>query len=190
MSVIAIRHGETEWSLSGRHTGTTDIPLTERGRAQARRLRALLARRSFARVLVSPRVRARETCELAGLGSVAVIDPDLAEWDYGAYEGLTQAGIEALAPGWLVFRDGCPGGETTEQVAARADRVIGTIIGATGDVAVFSHGHLLRVLVARWLGFPPGAGQHFLLDTGTWSELGHYRGTPALSTWNAPPETG
>lgn len=189
MNVIVIRHGETEWSLSGRHTGTTDVPLTERGRAQAMRLRAWLARRSFARVLVSPRARARETCELAGLADTAVIEPDLAEWDYGAYEGLTQAEIEARSPGWLVFRDGCPGGETPAQVAARADRVIAGVIGSAGDVAIFSHGHLLRVLVARWLGLPASAGLHFLLDTGTLSELGHYRGTPALSLWNAPPES-
>ena len=186
MSVFAIRHGETEWSLNGRHTGTTDIPLTDNGRRLAERLRAALNGRTFALVLVSPLQRARETCELAGVAARAIIEPDLIEWNYGKYEGLTPREIDRQAPGWLIFRDGCPGGETPEQVGARADRVIARARAFEGDVALFAHGHVLRVLVARWLGLPPGAGQHFLLDTGTLSLLAHYHGIPALKTWNAP----
>ena len=186
MSVFAIRHGETEWSLNGRHTGTTDIPLTDNGRRLAERLRSALNGRTFALVLVSPLQRARETCELAGAGARAIIDPDLVEWNYGKYEGLTPKEIDRQAPGWLIFRDGCPGGETPEQVGARADRVIARAHAVEGDVALFAHGHVLRVLVARWLGLPPGAGQHFLLDTGTLSLLAQYHGIPALKTWNAP----
>ena len=186
MSVFAIRHGETEWSLNGRHTGTTDIPLTDNGRRLAERLRSALNGRTFALVLVSPLQRARETCELAGAGARAIIDPDLVEWNYGTYEGLTPKEIDRQAPGWLIFRDGCPGGETPEQVGARADRVIARARAVEGDVALFAHGHVLRVLVARWLGLPPGAGQHFLLDTGTLSLLAQYHGIPALKTWNAP----
>jgi probable phosphoglycerate mutase len=186
MSAFAIRHGETEWSLNGRHTGTTDIPLTDNGRRLAELLRPALSRRTFALVLVSPLQRARETCELAGVAARAIIDPDLVEWDYGKYEGLTPREIDRQAPGWLIFRDGCPGGETPEQVGARADRVIARGRAVEGDVALFAHGHLLRVLVARWLGLPAGAGQHFLLDTGTLNVLDYYRGIPALKIWNAP----
>lgn len=186
MSIFAIRHGETEWSLSGRHTGTTDIPLTENGRREAERMRPLLTRQSFALVFVSPMRRAKETCELAGLGNQAIVDPDLSEWDYGAYEGLTSPQIQKEAPGWQIFRDGCPGGETPDQVAARVDRVIARARAAEGDVALFAHGHLLRVLAARWLGLPAGAGAHFLLDTGTLNVLDDYRGIPALKIWNAP----
>jgi probable phosphoglycerate mutase len=186
MSVIAIRHGETQWSLNGRHTGTTDIPLTDNGRRLAELLRPALSGRTFALVLVSPLQRARETCELAGAAAHAIIDPDLAEWNYGTYEGLTPREIARQAPGWLIFRDGCPGGETPEQVGARADRVIARARAVEGDVALFAHGHVLRVLVARWLGLPAGAGQHFLLDTGTLSMLADYHGIPALKTWNAP----
>ena len=186
MSVIAIRHGETEWSLNGRHTGTTDIPLTDNGRRLAELLRPVLSRRAFALVLVSPLQRARETCELAGLAAHAIVEPDLMEWNYGKFEGLTPNEIEQQAPGWLIFRDGCPGGETPENVGARADRVIARARAAGEDVALFAHGHLLRVLVARWLGLPAGAGQHFLLDTGTLNILDYYRGIPALKTWNAP----
>jgi len=184
--LFAIRHGETEWSLNGRHTGTTDIPLTDNGRRLATRLRPLLARTSFARVLTSPLQRARETCELAGLGESALVDPDLVEWNYGKYEGLTPAQIHATADGWLIFRDGCPGGETPAEIGERVDRVIARVRVVAGDVAVFAHGHVLRVLAARWLGLPPGAGQHFLLDTGTLNVLSYYRGVPALKTWNAP----
>jgi probable phosphoglycerate mutase len=186
MSVFAIRHGETAWSLNGRHTGTTDIPLTDNGRRLAERLQPVLSGRAFALVLVSPLSRARETCERAGVGARAIVEPDLAEWNYGTYEGLTPAQIHEQAPAWLIFRDGCPGGETPEDVGARADRVIARARAVEGDVALFAHGHVLRVLVARWLGLPPGAGQHFLLDTGTVSVLDHYRGIPALKTWNAP----
>jgi broad specificity phosphatase PhoE len=184
--VFAIRHGETTWSLSGQHTGTTDIPLTDNGRRLATRLRPRLARESFALVLSSPLQRARETCKLSGLAHAALIDGDLVEWNYGKYEGLTPAQIHAAAPGWLIFRDGCPGGETPAEVGARVDRVIARARAADGDVALFAHGHVLRVLVARWLGLPPGAGQHFLLDTGTLNVLGYYRDVPAIKTWNAP----
>ena len=185
-SVFTIRHGETEWSLNGRHTGTTDIPLTDNGRRLAELLRHALARQKFSLVLVSPLQRARETCKLAGLADAAVIDRDLVEWNYGAYEGLTPKQIHEKAPGWLIFRDGCPGGETPEQVAARADRVIARARAVEGDVALFAHGHVFRVLVARWVGLFASAGQHFLLDTGTLSVLGYYRGIPAVKTWNAP----
>ena len=186
MSVFVIRHGETAWSLSGQHTGTTDLPLTDNGRQLAKQMRPVLARQAFALVLVSPLRRARETCELAGLGEAAVIDPDLAEWNYGQYEGLTSKQIHEAAPGWLIFRDGCPGGEQPEQVAARADRVIERARALEGDVALFAHGHLLRVLVARWVGLPTLAGQHFLLDTGTLSVLADYSGIPAVRIWNGP----
>jgi len=186
VSVFAIRHGETEWSLNGRHTGTTDIPLTDNGRRLAGLLRPALSGRSFALVLVSPLQRARETCELSGVSGAVIVEPDLVEWNYGKYEGLTPKQIHETAPGWLIFRDGCPGGETPEHVGQRVDRVIARARAATGDVALFAHGHVLRVLVARWLGLPAGAGQHFLLGTGTLSELDYYRGIPALKTWNAP----
>ena len=167
MNVFAIRHGETQWSLSGQHTGTTDIPLTENGRRLAERMRPVLAGKSLALVLCSPMQRARETCELVGLGDTVVIDPVLVEWNYGKYEGLTPKQIHEAAPGWLIFRDGCPDGESPEQVGARVDRVIARARAVDGDVALFAHGHVLRVLVARWIGSPAGAGQHFLLDTGT-----------------------
>ena len=158
MNVFAIRHGETAWSLSGQHTGTTDIPLTDNGRRLAERLQSVLAREVFALVLCSPMQRARETCELAGLGNDAVIDPDLAEWNYGEYEGLTSAQIHETSPGWLVFRNGCPGGETPEQVGVRTDRVIARARAAKGNVALFAHSHVLRVLAARWIGLPAGSG--------------------------------
>ena len=161
MNVFAIRHGETAWSLSGQHTGTTDIPLTDNGRRLAERMRPVLAEEAFALVLCSPMQRARETCELAGLGDKAVIDPDLAEWNYGEYEGLTPKQIHEVAPGWLIFRDGCPGGEAPEQVGARVDRVIARARAVDGDVALFAHGHVLRVLVARWIGLPAGGGPAF-----------------------------
>lgn len=186
MNVFAIRHGETAWSLSGQHTGTTDIPLTENGRRLAARLQPMLSGESFALVLCSPMQRARETCELTGLGAAAVNEPNLAEWNYGAYEGLTPKQIHETAPGWMIFRDGCPGGETPEQIGARVDRVIARARAAAGDVALFAHGHVLRVLAARWIGLPAGAGQHFLLDTGTLCVLGYYRDVPAVRVWNGP----
>ena len=181
-----MRHGETAWSVSGRHTGTTDVPLTDNGRRLAERLRPVLAREAFARVFVSPMRRARETCELAGLGTAAVTDPNLLEWNYGGYEGLTPEQIHQSAPNWLIFRDGCPGGESPEQVGARVERVIAEIRAVDGDVALFAHGLVLLVLVVRWIGLPVGAGQHFTLDTGTLSVLGYYRGIPAVIVWNGP----
>jgi probable phosphoglycerate mutase len=186
MNVFGIRHGETAWSLNGRHTGVTDIPLTDNGRRLAERLRPVLARQSFELVLVSPLQRARETCALAGLGGRAVIDPDLLEWNYGEYEGLTPGQIHDAAPGWMIFRDGCPGGETPEQVGMRVDRAIARARTAGGDVALFAHGHVLRVLAARWIGLSPAGGQHFLLDTGTLCVLGYYRDARAVRVWNAP----
>ena len=184
--VWLIRHGETEWSRSGQHTGRTDLPLTEAGREAARALAPVIARESFALVLTSPLRRARVTCELAGLGDRAHVDPDLVEWNYGEYEGLTAAEIHERAPGWLLFTDGAPGGERPEEVGRRVDRVIARIRAAPGDVAVFGHGHLLRVLAVRWLGWPVAAGRHFLLDTGTVNVLSAYRQAPALKRWNAP----
>jgi broad specificity phosphatase PhoE len=186
VSVFAIRHGETAWSLSGQHTGTTDIPLTANGRRLAERMRPVLAKEAFARVVTSPLQRARETCVLVGLGETAAVDPDLVEWNYGKYEGLTPRQIHEAAPGWLIFRDGCPDGEAPDEVGARVDRVIVRARAVQGDVALFAHGHVLRVLVARWIGLPAAAGQHFLLDTGTLNVLGDYRGIPAVKIWNAP----
>jgi broad specificity phosphatase PhoE len=149
-------------------------------------MRPVLAGKSFALVLCSPLQRARETCELVGLGDTVVIDPDLVEWNYGQYEGLTPKQIHETAPGWLIFRDGCPDGESPERVSARVDRVIARARAVDGDVALFAHGHVLRVLVARWIGSPAGAGQHFLLDTGTLCVLGYYRDVPAVRIWNGP----
>jgi len=188
LNLFVIRHGETAWSLSGQHTGTTDIPLTDNGRRLAARLRPALDKETFALVLVSPMRRARETCELAGLGGSAAVEPDLVEWNYGEYEGLTPRQIDDIAPGWLIFRDGCPGGETPARVGARADRVIARAraVGNDADVALFAHGHVLRVLAARWLGLPPGGGQHFMLGTGTLSVLGYYHQMPAVRIWNGP----
>lgn len=181
-----IRHGETAWSLSGQHTGTTDIPLTDHGRRVAQRMKPVLAREAFGLVLVSPMQRARETCRLAGLGDKAQVEPDLVEWNYGEYEGLTAEQIDGVAPGWLIFRDGCPGGETPAQVGARVDRVIARARAIEGTAALFAHGHVLRVLTARWLGLPAGAGEHFLLNTATLSVLGYYHEAPAVKIWNGP----
>jgi probable phosphoglycerate mutase len=181
-----LRHGETEWSRSGRHTGRTDLPLTDAGRRAAQALAPVLARESFVLVLTSPLKRAQATCELAGLGDRAEADADLVEWNYGEYEGLTPAEIHERAPGWLLFTDGAPGGERPEDVGRRVDRAIARARAAPGNVAVFSHGHLLRVLAARWLGWPVAAGQHFLLDTGTVNVLSAYRRAPAIKRWNAP----
>ena len=184
--VYLLRHGETEWSRSGKHTSVTDVPLTENGRMAARRLQPALVKEVFALVLTSPRERARETCELAGLGGQAMIDPDLAEWNYGEYEGLTTKQIQLTRAGWSLFRDGCPGGETPEGVAARADRVIGKVRKAEGNIALFAHGHIFRVLAARWINLPANYGEHFLLDTATLNVLGYYYDSPALKIWNAP----
>jgi len=183
--VYLVRHGETEWSVSGQHTGATDISLTENGRAVARQLEPALSKESFARVWTSPLKRARETCELAGLGGRAEIDPDLVEWDYGEYEGLTPKQIHAKAPGWMLFTHGSPGGENPDQIGARVDRVIARVRAVEGNVALFAHGHIFRVFAARWLGWPPQAGRHFLLDTATLNILGYYRDVPAVKRWNA-----
>ena len=181
-----IRHGETEWSRNGRHTGTSDIPLTENGRRIAAELKPILATKSFELVLPSPLSRARVTCELAGLGAQAAIDPDLTEWNYGAYEGLTPQQIRSQRSDWLIFRDGCPEGETPEQVGARVDRVIARVRAVRGNAALFAHGHVLRVLAARWIGLPASGGSQFLLDTATVCVLSSYHGTPAIKRWNAP----
>jgi broad specificity phosphatase PhoE len=186
VNVFAIRHGETAWSLSEQHTGTTDIPLTENGRRLAERMRPVLASNAFGLVLCSPMHRARETCELAGFGDKAVIDSDLVEWNYGKYEGLTPEQIHEVAAGWLIFRDGCPDGETPEQVGARVDRVIARSRAVDADIVLFAHGHVLRVLGARWIGLPARGGQHFLLDTGTLCVLSYYREIPAVRIWNGP----
>jgi probable phosphoglycerate mutase len=184
--VFLIRHGETEWSLSGQHTGITDIPLTANGRRLPRRLAPVLAKVPFARIYTSPLSRARETCELAGLGERAKIDNDLVEWNYGNYEGLTPKEIHAKAPGWMLFRDGCPGGESPEEVGRRVDSVIERVRAVERNVALFAHGHVFRIFAARWIGLPPAAGCYFLLDTATLSVLSYYRGIPAIKRWNAP----
>jgi probable phosphoglycerate mutase len=184
-AVYLVRHGETAWSLSGQHTGVTDIPLTEKGRTAATLLKPVLEREAFALVLTSPLQRARETCELAGLAADAHVDRDLMEWNYGEYEGLTPAQIHATSPGWMIFRDGCPGGESPEQIGARVDRVIARARAADGHVALFAHGHVFRVLAARWLGLPATEGCRFLLDTATLNVLSYYRGIPAVHRWNA-----
>lgn len=179
-----MRHGETEWSISGRHTGRTDIGLTDNGRRLAERLGARLARRAFSLVLTSPLKRASETAALAGFGHVAEAVDDLREFDYGRYEGLTTPAIRAERPGWDIWRDGCPGGESAAEVAVRVDRVIARALSADGDVACFAHGHLLRVLAARWIGLPGEAGGMLGLDTGAVSELGHERERRVLWLWN------
>ncbi len=180
------RHGETAWTVSGQHTGRTDLPLTERGERNARQLGERLRGRSFARVLTSPLQRARRTCELAGFGAVAAIDPDLVEWDYGQYEGKTSAEIYRARPDWQLFRDGCPGGESPADIGARADRVLARLRPLEGDVLLFSSGHILRVLGARWLGLEPAAGRLFYLGVASLSTLGyeHNRDEPIVRLWN------
>jgi len=180
-----VRHGETEWSLSGAHTGRTDIPLTAAGREKAAAVGRYLAGRNFAGVLVSPLVRARETCRLAGYEN-AQIDADLSEWDYGNYEGRTTSQIQAERPGWTLWSDGVPNGETAAQVAARADSVIARALAIEGenDVILFAHGHILRVLAARWLGLPPQDGRLFALGTAAVSTLGYERETRVITRWN------
>jgi len=179
-----IRHGETEWSLSGAHTGRTDLPLTAAGERKARGLQARLAGREFALVLTSPLQRARRTCELAGYGAIAQDDPDLMEWDYGAYEGRTTADIHRDRPDWSLFRDGVPGGEAIDHVAARARRVIARAVAAGGDAALFGHGHILRILAACWLDFAPAAGEHFALGTAGMGVLGYEHETRVIARWN------
>jgi broad specificity phosphatase PhoE len=185
-SVCLIRHGETEWSLNGRHTGTTDIPLTENGRNVARQWKPVASQQTFALVMTSPLQRARETCELTGLGQQAEVDNDLREWNYGEYEGLTIKQIQAQRPSWLIFTDGCPGGESPDQIQARIDRVIKKVRAVEGEVALFAHGHFLRSFGARWLGLRAEEGRFFLLDPATVSVLSYYRGIPAVKRWNAP----
>ncbi len=184
--VYLARHAETAWSLSGRHTGTTDLPLTPRGEREAGRLGERLKGLAFAKVLTSPLRRAARSCELAGFGAVAEIDPDLVEWNYGEYEGRRTAEIRKDRSAWNLFRDGCPGGETPEQVGARADRVLGRVRAVRGDVLIFSSGHFLRVLSARWVGLAPAAGGRFLLDTASLCALGyeHDLSEPAIRFWN------
>ena len=184
--IYLARHGETAWTLSGQHTGTTDLPLTEHGEQNARRLGERLKGLTFAKVFASPLQRARKTCELAGFGSVAEIDPDLVEWNYGEYEGLTSAQIQATRPEWKLFRDGCPGGETLAQIGARADRVVARVRAIQGNALLFSSGHFLRVLGARWLGLDASGGQFFLLSTAALSELGyeHDLTEPVIRLWN------
>lgn len=183
---MLVRHGETEWSRSGQHTGRTDIPLTELGRRQAELAGASLRGRRFALVLTSPLQRAAETCRLAGLGEAAQVRGELAEWDYGAFEGRTTADIRTEVPGWSLWRDGVPRGETAAEVGARADRIIAEARAAEGDVALFAHGHVLRVLAARWLGLSPVDGRLFALSTATISILGYERETAVILRWNEP----
>ena len=184
--VYLLRHGETAWSLTGQHTGVTDLALTENGNAVAKRLAPVLGKERFEAVLTSPLQRARQTCELAGLGAQASTDADLLEWNYGEYEGKTPQQIRAKAPEWLIFRDGCPGGESPEQVRARVDRLIGKVRAVEGNAALFGHGHVLRVLAARWMGLPIAGGAHFLLGTATLSVLSYYHGIGAVERWNMP----
>ena len=180
MELYFIRHGETEWSLSGRHTGRTEIPLTPHGGKQARELGLRLQMLGFSRVLTSPRQRARQTCKLAGLTPSAEIDADLSEWDYGDYEGRTTAEIRVHRPGWNVYRDGCPGGETPAQVSDRADRVIARLAAKERNIALFSHGQFGCVFAARWIGLPVTEGQHFSLGSASVNILGYYPGHPEI----------
>lgn len=184
--IHVIRHGETSWTQSRRHTGLTDIPLTERGERQARQLGEHLRGRTYGYVLTSPLQRARRTCELAGFATAAQIDPDLMEWNYGEYDGLTTAEILKRRPGWQLFRDGCPGGESVTEVAARADRVIARLRVIGGDALLFSSGHFSRVFAARWLGLDASFGRLFLLSTTTLSILGyeHDKTEPVVRLWN------
>jgi probable phosphoglycerate mutase len=184
--VYLARHGETEWSRSGQHTGTTDLPLTARGEANARRLGERLKGLAFAKVVTSPLQRAARTCTLAGYGAAAEVDQDLVEWNYGEYEGRRTVDIHVERPDWQLFRDGCPGGETPGEVGVRADRVVKRLRAIQGNVLVFSSGHFLRVLAARWLGLQPAAGSYFLLGTAGLSQLGyeHNLAQPVLRLWN------
>ncbi len=184
-----IRHGETEWSRSGQHTGRTDLPLTPTGQARAVAIGRYLQGMKFALVLTSPLQRARETCRLAGYGDIAQSDPDLMEWSYGAYEGLTSAEIRQQVPGWNIWTHGVIGGETVEQVGERARRVIGRVSAAPGDVALFAHGHVLRILTACWLGLQPTAGRLFAFDTACVSVLYYEREIRVIEHWNRSPES-
>lgn len=184
---VLIRHGETEWSRTHRHTGRTDVPLLPDGKDQAERLRQPLATYRFSAVFVSPLVRAQETCRLAGLGGAAETDPDLAEWDYGEDEGRTTAAIRGARPGWDLFDDGALGGETVSDVGVRVDRVIARVLAVPGDVACVAHAHVLRVFAARWVGLDPSAGRFLTLDPASISELGWEHDRPVISGWNRRP---
>jgi len=186
------RHGETAWSLSGQHTGMTDLPLTEEGERHAAQLGQRLKGLRFAKIMTSPLQRAARTCELAGFGAVAEVETDLLEWNYGRYEGRTSADIHAEAPDWELFRDGCPDGESQEQVGARADRVVRKARAAEGNVLVFSSGHILRMVGARWLGLEPGAGRYLYLRTASLSALGyeHARSKPVIQLWDDTSHVG
>lgn len=187
LQIHLVRHGETAWSLSGQHTGTTDLALTAHGQNQARALAPRLAQTVFTQVLVSPRLRARQTCVLAGCAAASVLEPDLVEWDYGDYEGLRSADIEKTRPGWNVWRDGCPHGETPEEITARADRLIARLCMLQGDVALFSHGQFGTALAVRWIGLPLVAGQHFALHAASVGVLGHathHPQTRVIALWN------
>jgi probable phosphoglycerate mutase len=183
-----IRHGETAWALSGQHTGTTDIPLTDRGRERAKGIRDYLQHRAFKKVFVSPLGRARETCAIAGYGDVAVVEPNLAEWNYGDFEGLTTPEIRENYPDWLIWNGPVPNGETVEQVGARTDKVIARSLVEIGDeggsVALFAHGHVLRILTSRWLDLPPSDGRLFALGTGSVSVLSFERDQHVIQSWN------
>ncbi len=184
-SIYLARHGETAWSLTHKHTGRTDIPLTPRGEENARAVGARLQGQTFARILTSPLGRAKRTCELAGFAA-AIQDPDLVEWDYGAYEGRTTTEIRQERPDWDLFRDGCPDGESVAEIAARADRVVARLRSIDGSTLLFSHGHFLRVLTARWLGLEASAGRCFMLDAGALSILGYEHGCrdSVIRLWN------
>lgn len=190
LNLYLFRHGQTEWSLSGRHTGSTDIPLTKQGEYEARALLPWVNQIKFDHVLTSPRQRAKQTCELVGLGRDAEIEPDLAEWDYGNYEGKLSSEIRKERPDWNIFRDGCPHGEMPEQVSARADRLIARLTIMTGNVALFSHGHFLPALTVRWLGLAISEGEHLQLGTASLSILGYnpsHPDTRVISLWNSMP---
>jgi broad specificity phosphatase PhoE len=184
--IYLARHGETIWTISGQHTGRTDLPLTARGERNATRLADRLKGLTFEKVFCSPLQRVRRTCELAGFGSVAAIDPNLLEWDYGQYEGLRSAEIHATRPDWQLFRDGCPGGESPDDVGKRADLVVNRVRGTDGNVLLFSSGHFLRMLAARWLGLPPSGGRFFLLRTASVSALSyeHSLSQPVIWIWD------
>jgi broad specificity phosphatase PhoE len=182
--IVLVRHGETDWSRSGRHTGRTDVPLTDAGRAAARRLSTSMSNRRFERVFTSPLQRASETCRLAGFGEAAEECERLLEWDYGDYEGISTADVRTKRPGWTTWRDGCPGGETANDVGARIDPLVQELRRSSGDVALFGHGHALRVLAARWIELPAVAGERLVLATASVSVLGYERETPAIRRWN------
>ncbi len=190
--VYLARHGETAWTISRQHTGVTDLPLTAQGEAEAVRLGQRLQGLRAAAVLTSPLRRAVRTCELSGFASLAKVEPDLMEWNYGTYEGRTSADIHAERPDWQLFRDGCPGGESPDQIGARADRVARRVRAIEGDVLLFSSGHFLRVFAARWLGLPPGAGRYFVLGTASLSAVGyeHDQSEPVIRLWNEMPHEG